>query len=224
MPAVVVILLRIVAVAAMLSIALFKIVGRHEAPSTTKVLGEQLPLYATGVASTLYFVLLALYPLDAGSRPALMLAIAGATLAVAGAAVAFKSRIDLGAAWSYVPKAGTTTGLVTAGIYRRVRHPIYLGITLIIVGDALAFGNWPALVTALVAGVACLVWRARVEERLLIEVFGDAEAEELVRGRPAVTRSQQPTQSLGRVTPLTCLPRSPCTAESGYERSLAVVS
>jgi protein-S-isoprenylcysteine O-methyltransferase Ste14 len=35
---------------------------------------------------------------------------------------------------------------ICARFYRRVRHPIYLGLALLAMGETLAFGSWPALI------------------------------------------------------------------------------
>jgi protein-S-isoprenylcysteine O-methyltransferase Ste14 len=71
-----------------------------------------------------------------------------------------------------VPKAHQTTGLITTGPYRLVRHPIYLGLALLAMGEALAFGSWPACFIVLSGIVPTFVWRARAEEKLLIRTFG----------------------------------------------------
>jgi len=116
--------------------------------------------------------LLAFSGSSAGSA-ALMLAMSGALLAGVGAALVVRSRAELGAAWSFVPKADQGTGLVTTGPYRFVRHPIYLGLALLAMGEALAFASWPALTIVVSAVIPTLVWRARSEERLLSCTFGD---------------------------------------------------
>jgi protein-S-isoprenylcysteine O-methyltransferase Ste14 len=66
--------------------------------------------------------------------------------------------------------------LCTAGPFRLIRNPIYLAM------DLLALGSWLWVPTALVALGALLValggdLRARGEERLLLEVFGQRYAE-----------------------------------------------
>jgi protein-S-isoprenylcysteine O-methyltransferase Ste14 len=86
------------------------------------------------------------------------------------------ARAALGASWSFAPKASEATGLATSGPYAWVRHPIYLGMILMFFGTAVAFANWLAVLLVLLLILPTLVWRARVEERLLAQVFGDQYA------------------------------------------------
>lgn len=104
---------------------------------------------------------------------ALPLALSGCLLALAGTTLVLRSRAELGPAWSLAPKADQSIGLVTTGPYRFVRHPIYLGLALFAVGEALAFGSWPALMIVLSGIVPTFAWRARVEEKLLSRRFGE---------------------------------------------------
>jgi hypothetical protein len=48
---------------------------------------------------------------------ALPLALSGCLLTLAGAALVFRSRVELGPAWSFVPTASQEAGLVTTGPY-----------------------------------------------------------------------------------------------------------
>lgn len=66
--------------------------------------------------------------------------------------------------------------LVQSGIYRHIRHPIYLGTVLTFPGWALIFRSWLA-VPALVLTTAFVAARIRQEEKLLQDTFGaDFEA------------------------------------------------
>lgn len=61
--------------------------------------------------------------------------------------------------------------LVQEGIYRSIRHPLYLSLLLVPTGVALVFANWLALPVLLLATVFT-VDRIRKEERLLAAHFG----------------------------------------------------
>lgn len=65
------------------------------------------------------------------------------------------------------------TGLVTTGPYRLVRHPIYLGLAVLAMGEVLAFSSWPAFLIVLCGIVPTFAWRARAEETLLSRAFGE---------------------------------------------------
>lgn len=72
--------------------------------------------------------------------------------------------------------------LVTSGPFRYVRHPMYLGNALWVIGALLIYQNWAALL--LVASILNMSVRAKKEEQALIETFGD-EYREYMRWTPA---------------------------------------
>jgi len=132
-------------------------------------------LVANFAALGVYFAALLVSASPAGSTLAL-LACSGSLLALAGTALVVRSRAELGPAWSLVPKADEGTEFVTTGPYRLVRHPIYLGLALVAMGEALAFGSWPAVLIVLFGVVPTFAWRAGAEERLLARAFGERHA------------------------------------------------
>ncbi len=64
--------------------------------------------------------------------------------------------------------------LVETGLYRRIRHPGYLGQLLVFLGAALALGNAIGALAMLVITVIAFGWRIRVEEAALGARFGEA--------------------------------------------------
>jgi protein-S-isoprenylcysteine O-methyltransferase Ste14 len=92
---------------------------------------------------------------------------------VTGAALAIWSRHLLGRNWSSVVELKAGHELVEAGPYRYIRHPIYTGLLLLFLGNALQVGDWRGLLA--VAIVLASFWRKlRLEEHWLQERFGDA--------------------------------------------------
>jgi protein-S-isoprenylcysteine O-methyltransferase Ste14 len=147
--------------------------GRKRSRGGGRRRGDRTPVVANFAAFGLFFAFLAAFAGNAEGLAALLLALCGCLLAVAGAALVLRSRAELGAAWSFVPTADQGTGLVTTGPYRLIRHPIYLGLALLAMGEALAFSSWPAAAVVFSAIVPTFVWRARAEERLLVDTFGE---------------------------------------------------
>lgn len=135
--------------------------------------GGRAPVVANLSAFGLFFSSLLIFSGSSAGFMGFPLALTGCLLAVAGGALVLRSRAELGSAWSLVPRADQDAGLVTTGPYRLVRHPIYLGLVLLAMGQALAFSNWPALVFVLTGVVPTLTWRARAEENLLSRAFGE---------------------------------------------------
>lgn len=62
--------------------------------------------------------------------------------------------------------------LVRSGPYARIRHPAYTGALVTCVGLGVSLANWLSLLAMIVAPLAGLAWRVRVEERALGERFG----------------------------------------------------
>jgi protein-S-isoprenylcysteine O-methyltransferase Ste14 len=170
--------LRTVSLLAFAGPMLLGVSGRHGEPKAraSQEGGGRAPVVANLSAFGLFFSSLLIFSGSSAASMALPLALSGCLLALAGAALVLRSRAELGPAWSFVPKADQGTGLVTTGPYRFVRHPIYLGLALLAMGEALAFGSWPALMIVLSGIVPTFAWRARAEEKLLSRTFGERYA------------------------------------------------
>jgi protein-S-isoprenylcysteine O-methyltransferase Ste14 len=93
-------------------------------------------------------------------------------LATAGWLAAWGLR-SIGQQLASPPEVRPDTVLVTHGAFGLVRHPLYLSILLLWAGGALALGSW-LMAAAGVLLVPAFVARCRLEERLLVEHFGDA--------------------------------------------------
>ena len=95
--------------------------------------------------------------------------VVGAALFVAGLGLAVWARVYLGSNWGMPMTRKDEPELVTTGPYKYVRHPIYTGILLGVLGTALATDlYW--LIVLLILGVY-FVHSARVEERIMVDAF-----------------------------------------------------
>ncbi|MGG4489763.1 methyltransferase family protein [Metabacillus idriensis] len=63
--------------------------------------------------------------------------------------------------------------LVSSGPYRLLRHPLYTGLLLIIIGICLSLGNIVLAIVGGSAGAFTLIQRIRIEERMLIKAYGE---------------------------------------------------
>jgi protein-S-isoprenylcysteine O-methyltransferase Ste14 len=101
-------------------------------------------------------------------------ATAGAALAVAGAATTLVAQAQMGASWRIGLDAGERTALVTHGLYRHVRNPIFTGMAAFALGTALLVPNAVAL-AALAAALAGVQLQVRgIEEPYLVATHGPA--------------------------------------------------
>jgi protein-S-isoprenylcysteine O-methyltransferase Ste14 len=99
------------------------------------------------------------------------LGIVGFALAVCGLFVASWSRMALGRYWSDKVILQTEHRLIRSGPYSCMRHPLYSGVLLAVLGTALVLGEVRGLVSFTVLLVNYAI-KAKREERILAERFG----------------------------------------------------
>lgn len=92
-----------------------------------------------------------------------------AGVTIAGAVLAMLAALDLGRSVSVMPEARR---LVVQGLYRRIRHPLYLAQEIATIGFFLQFRSWQAALILLVH-FAIQLRRMAWEEQILAEAFAD---------------------------------------------------
>ncbi len=97
--------------------------------------------------------------------------ILGQVLYAVGGLIAFWAALALGKQYTPEVTIQPNHQLITNGPFRVIRHPRYLGATILALGIALTFRSWLGIVmTALIFIV--LAWRTGDEEALLRREFG----------------------------------------------------
>jgi protein-S-isoprenylcysteine O-methyltransferase Ste14 len=96
----------------------------------------------------------------------------GTVLLALGLWLFYRSHADLGTNWSITLQVRENHQLITRGVYRWIRHPMYLALLTFAVGQALVIPNWfvgpsDALVMAVLVAL-----RVPREELLMREEFG----------------------------------------------------
>jgi len=98
---------------------------------------------------------------------------AGAATFAAALYLLWRSHVDLGPNWSPILEIKEDHTLVTEGVYRRVRHPMYTAHLLWAIAQLLLLENWIAGPAFLATFVLLCVYRVPREERMLLAHFGE---------------------------------------------------
>jgi protein-S-isoprenylcysteine O-methyltransferase Ste14 len=150
---------------------LWEILKRRDIPSTATrpAILSSLRLVKLGKIGALAFLMvqtlcLELLPI---AREPRALRWVGVSIFVVGLVTAMVARIQLGSNWVDLEDAQVRPGqwLVEYGLYRYIRHPIYTGDLLLLVGLELALNSWLVLGAAFLG--AMVARRTLVEEALL---------------------------------------------------------
>ena len=92
-------------------------------------------------------------------------------ITAAGVAISFWARFHLGSNWSGVVTLKEGHELIRTGPYRTVRHPIYTGILIAFLGNAVLIGQVRGLIGLAIIWASFYI-KARREESFLAQEFG----------------------------------------------------
>lgn len=104
-------------------------------------------------------------------------AYSGLVVIVTGIAVRFTAIRKLGKYFTVDVAIHDDQHLITGGIYKHLRHPSYTGSLLSFAGLGLSLNNWLSLAVILIPVTAAFIYRIRVEEKALMQRFGDSYRE-----------------------------------------------
>jgi protein-S-isoprenylcysteine O-methyltransferase Ste14 len=97
---------------------------------------------------------------------------AGAMVFSLGLWLLYCSHADLSTNWSISLELRENHALVTTGVYRSIRHPMYAAIFLQAIGQALFVPNWIAGPFEFFAFLLMFALRVGPEERMMLARFG----------------------------------------------------
>lgn len=100
----------------------------------------------------------------------------GLSIVAAGAALRIWAVVTLGRFFKITVTIQPDHQVVETGPYRRLRHPSYTGLLLILAGVGVAFGNWLSLLALVALPLVGILIRIRVEEAALLAALGDSYA------------------------------------------------
>ncbi len=96
----------------------------------------------------------------------------GALIMVGALALFWRSHADLGQNFSRTLELQERHALITRGVYRRMRHPMYAAIWLFAAAQALLVPNWIAAGSGLAGFAPMYFLRTPREEKMMMEAFG----------------------------------------------------
>jgi protein-S-isoprenylcysteine O-methyltransferase Ste14 len=96
----------------------------------------------------------------------------GVVLLYAGIALRLYAMAMLGAFFTTTVAVAPGQTVIERGPYRRIRHPSYTGLLLILLGFSLGLANWLSLLVIMGSALTGLAHRIRVEEEALQEQLG----------------------------------------------------
>jgi len=121
-----------------------------------------------------------LWPLSEGERNGFWMSLAGLVAAAAGASLAVFASSDMGRRWRVGVPDQAPDALVTTGLFRFSRNPVFCGMLMIALGLAVAVPADLMVGAALAFWVACEL-QVRDEEEFLMSVFGNEYRDYMAR-------------------------------------------
>jgi len=99
--------------------------------------------------------------------------VAGAVLIACGLWIRHLAKRTLARFFTYQVEIQADHQLVETGLYRRIRHPGYLGQLIVFAGVGVALANWLSIAAMIVFPFVGFRWRIGVEEAALQARFAD---------------------------------------------------
>jgi protein-S-isoprenylcysteine O-methyltransferase Ste14 len=121
------------------------------------------------------------FPSVADRRFVPLLAWLGIVPALASLWLFWRTHQELGRNWSVSLEVRERHELITGGVYRYVRHPMYSAFFLWAIAQFMLLPNWAAGISGLIGFGILYAFRVGREEQLMVDAFGDQYREYMRR-------------------------------------------
>lgn len=105
----------------------------------------------------------------------------GAIVAIAALGMFYLTHKALGTNWSVSLDVRKDHQLITNGVYRYIRHPMYIAFWLWALAQALLLPNWMAGLSGVVGFGLLYFLRVTREEQLMVDAFGEGYRSYMLR-------------------------------------------
>jgi protein-S-isoprenylcysteine O-methyltransferase Ste14 len=151
----------------------FKPPFQKEQPLTDKII---LPIFIATFGGAIIFIPLDVFRIHLLGGPAPIVSLVGLVLFIAGwSVIAFALKENAFAAPVVKHQAERHQTVIDRGVYRVVRHPMYAGATLLMIGMPLWLGSYAATALAIVP-IVTIALRILIEERFLTRELAGYDA------------------------------------------------
>jgi len=149
--------------------------------NTRKAIREKKSIVETGTMTLFFFVFYLVIKFGIGvleGKFSLYIPIIciGLILIVVGTIVNIAGRFSLGKNWANQIKVYSNHSLVTTGVYRFVRHPLYASLIWMFFGGSFVYANYIAFLLNLFVFIPFMYYRAKQEEAILVARFEEYSA------------------------------------------------
>lgn len=141
------------------------------------VIKEKTSIVATGTMTLFFFGIYLIIVNKFGVISVLnfnvktTLIVVGALCIILGCSINVLGRFHLGRNWANHIKIYEEHVLVTKGVYKFVRHPLYASIMLMFYGACLVYRNFLSFILVTFIFLPFMYYRAKQEEKLLLQNF-----------------------------------------------------
>ena len=97
----------------------------------------------------------------------------GLLIMTSGVVIRIIAAVTLGRFYTRTLRQTDHHEIISNGIYKRIRHPGYLGTILLYIGAGISVGNLFSILFITVLVLIAYNYRMTIEEKMLIDIFGD---------------------------------------------------